>query len=95
VIAAQRHHHVYRLRTVGASIFGFDSEYFATQYDRSTVQEFRTLLGVKDTPKGKRYPMLPLILYPNGSDTDPKQLFLNPALIKVSVHSISCFYTVY
>jgi hypothetical protein len=90
-IAAQRHHHIHRIRTVGDAVFGFESKYFATEYDRSEVPEFGILLGVKDTPKGRRYPMLPPILYPNGSDADPKQLFLNPALIKASAHSISHF----
>ena len=51
--------------------------------DRATVGVFQELLGVKDTPKGKRYPMLPPILYPAGSGTDPKKLFLNPALVNV------------
>jgi hypothetical protein len=94
-IAAQRHHHIHRIRTVGDAIFGFKSEYFATAYNRLEVPEFHILLGVKDTPKGRRYPMLPPILYPDGSDTDPKRLFLNPALIKASAHSISCFCAIY
>ena len=44
---------------------------------------FQELLGVKDTPKGKWYPMLLPILYPAGSGMDPKKLFLNPALVNV------------
>ena len=84
-MSAARSSHIHRLRSVAGNIFGFDSGVFVSQYDRSTVPEFQTLLGVKDMPKGKQYPMLPPILYPDGSDMDPKQLFLNPALVKVSV----------
>ena len=84
-LGQQRTYKISRLRGAGALIFGFGAEYFITDYDRATVQEFQGLLGVKNTPKGKHYPMLPPILYPEGSGMDPKQLFLNPALVKVSV----------
>ena len=76
--------HVHRLCSNGGLIFGLDSDFFVIGYDRANLGVFQELLGVKDTPKGKRYPMLPPILYPAGSSMDPKKLFLNPALINVS-----------
>lgn len=75
--------YVHRLRSVGNKIFGFSADFFDSKFDRSVVPQFRALLGVMDTPRGKRYPMLPPILYPNDGDMDPKRLFLNPALVKV------------
>ena len=85
---AQRASHVHRLHGSGGIIFGFSPDYFLSGCDRSKVAEFQDLLGVKETTKGKRYPMLPPILYPPGSGMDPKKLFLNPALIKVSDLSV-------
>ena len=74
--------YVHRLRSVGNKIFGFSGNFFDSKFDRSTVPEFQILLGVKITPKGKRYPMFPPILYLNDS-MNPRQLFLNPVLTKV------------
>ena len=76
--------HVHRLRSSGGLIFGLDSDFFVIGYDRANLGVFQKLLGVKDTLKGKRYPMLPPILYPVESGMDPKKLFLNPALVNVS-----------
>lgn len=84
--------YVHRLRGVGNKIFGFSADFFDSKFDRSVVPEFQTLLGVKNTPKGKRYPMFPPILYPSNSGMDPKQLFLNPALVKVMFTPIEGFY---
>ena len=83
---AARSSYIFRLRSVGNRIFGFSADFFDSKFDRSTVSEFQVLLGVKNTSKGKRYPMFPPILYPDGKSTDPKQLFLNPALTKVDIH---------
>ena len=80
-----RPQHIFCLRGAGNKIFGTTGDFFDSGYNRATVAEFQTLLGVKDTIKGKRYVFLPPILYPEGSGMDPKQLFLNPALPKVSV----------
>lgn len=82
---AMRSAYIHRLRGAGNSIFGFDTDFFKSKFDRSTIPEFQTLLGVKNTPKGKRYPMLPPILYPDGTGMDPKKLFLHPVLVKVSI----------
>lgn len=82
-MTAKRSSHVNCLHGSAAKIFGYDSDFFAWKFDRSSIKEFQALLGVKDTPKGKRYLMLPPILYPDGSNMNPKQLFLNPALVKV------------
>ena len=79
--------YIFHLRGVGNKIFGFGgTDFFDSKFDHSTILEFQVLLGVKNTSKGKRYPMFPLILYPDGKSTDPKQLFLNPALTKVNIH---------
>ena len=83
-MTAKRSTHVHTLRGCAGIIFGFSSDLFVTDFDRSEVPEFQALLGVRETPKGKRYPVLPPILYPDGKYRDPEQLFLNPALIKVT-----------
>ena len=44
------------------------------------------LLGAHMTAKGKKYPLLPPILFPKGS-TNKRDVFLNPALVNVSFHS--------
>ena len=85
MMRTSRSAYIHRLRRAGNRIFGFDTDFFDSKYDHSTVPEFQVLLGVKDTPKGKRYPMLPLILYPEETGMDPKKLFLRPALVRVSV----------
>jgi len=82
-MGASRSSHIFRLRSIASKIFGFGADFFDSKYDRSTVPQFQILLGVKDTPKGKRYPLLPPILYPDGFNMDPRQIFLNPALVKV------------
>jgi hypothetical protein len=79
----QRTAHVHRLRISGAKIFGLNSEFFDIEFDRSQSEVCQKLLGVQITPKGKHYPILPPILYPEGS-MDPKKLFLNTAIIRVS-----------
>jgi len=82
-MTAKRSTHVHTLRGCAGIIFGFSSDLFVTDFDHSEVPEFQALLGVRETPKGKHYPVLPPILYPDGKCRDPEQLFLNPALIKV------------
>ena len=79
-----RSSYIHRLRSTGNKIFGFDGNYFDSKFDCSVVSKFQVLLGVKDTPRGKRYPLLPPILYPEESGMDPKQLFMHPALVKAS-----------
>lgn len=79
----RRSFHVHRLLLHGGIIFGLSGTYFEAGFDRSTSNECMDLLGVKDTPKGKRYPILPPILYPEGSRNDPKKLFLSPAITRV------------
>ena len=85
-MCATRSAYIFRLRSVGNKIFGCGgTDSFDSKFDRSAVPEFQVLLGVKNTSKGKRYPMFPPILYPDGKSMDPKQLFLNPALTKVNI----------
>ena len=76
--------HIHRVHLVASTIFGhgFAQEWFLSKYDRNSLPEFQKLLGVTATPGGKKYPLLPLILYPNGS-LDKNALFLNPVLAKV------------
>jgi len=90
---AKRSTYVHTLRGSAGIIFGFPPEFFTTDFDRSKVPEFQALLGVKNTAKGPRYPVLPPILYPDGNYGEPTQLFLNPALVKVSILSDkTCLY---
>ena len=83
-MSATRSSHIHRLRQWGPSIFGvgFLQEWFHTKFDRNSLPEFQKLLGVKITSEGKKYPLLPPILYRDGSP-DKDALFLNPALVKV------------
>ena len=81
-----RSSHVNRLRTHGIKIFGSDSfkdDWFATKYKRGTVPKLQDLSGAYMTTQGKKYQPLPLILFPDGPD-NKKDIFLNPALIRVS-----------
>ena len=74
-----------RVRGVARLIFGpgFEQEWFATGYERGSVAKLQELLGAHMTSEGKKYSVLPPILFPEGSNAK-KNIFLNPALIKVS-----------
>ena len=82
--------HIHRIRQVGSIIFGncFEQQWFLSGYDRSTLPEFQKLLGATATSGGKKYPLLPPVLYPDGS-MSKDTLFLNPALAKVCVFARS------
>jgi hypothetical protein len=86
--------HVNRLRNNGAMIFGpgFEQQWFPSKFDRETIEKFQDLLGAHMTPRGKKYPLLPPIFYPNGSQSK-RDVFLNPALVKVSHSSHRVFTT--
>ena len=81
-----RSSHVNRLRSNGALIFGpgFEQGWFPSQIDRGAIDKLQTLLGAHMTPEGKKYRLLPPILFPYGSQ-NRKDVFLNPALARVSV----------
>ena len=81
---------VNHLRGKGTLIFGseFDGKWFQTGYNRAGVEEFRRLLGV-DSPGSRQYALFPRIFYPND-DKKAKDIFLNPALLKVSIYFIRC-----
>jgi len=83
-ISATRASHIHRLRQSAPTIFGvgFEQKWFYSKFDRGSLPEFQKLLGVTITSEGKKYPLLPPILYPDGSP-DKKTLFLNPVLVRV------------
>ena len=83
---AARSSHTNRLRVHALEIFGdgFQQKWFATQFDRSAIEELQVLSGAYSTTSGKKYRVIPPILFPNGS-TNKKEVFLNPALVNVSL----------
>ena len=84
-MGTSRSSHVNRLRAHTLDIFspGFDKDWFATQFDRGGIEKLQMLSGPTMTPKGKKYMLLPLIFFPDGSNSN-KDVFLNPALARVS-----------
>ena len=95
-MSSLRSSHINRLRANGTLIFGsgFQQEWFPSKFERGSVETLQKLLGAHMTPKGKKYLLLPPILYLDGSSKNKRDLFLNPALIKVStfahVHYVVC-----
>ena len=81
---AVRSSHICRIRGKGLTIFGsgFKQEWFETTFKRNTLPILQELLGLSITPEGKKYSLLPPILYPGGVP-NKDTLFLNPALPKV------------
>ena len=84
-----RSSHIHRLRQSASTIFDgdFKQGWFCTSFDRSSLPEFQELLGVTITAEGKKYPLLPPILFRNGP-RDKEGLFLNSALVRVCVSSV-------
>ena len=78
--------HVNHLWGCGAMIFGpgFKQIWFPLKINRGSIEKFQMLLGAHMTPEGKKYPLLPPILFPTGSQ-NRKDMFLNPALAKASL----------
>ena len=95
-MSTARSSHVNRLRGCASLIFGpeFDQNWFITKFDRQSVEKLQELLGVQPTGQGRKYSLLPPILYPNSS-MKKKDLFLNPALVNVSNPSYHVCYVVY
>ena len=82
--------HIHHICQVGSIIFGncFEQQWFLSGYSRSMLPEFQKLLGAMATSRGKKYLLLPPVLYPDGS-MSKDTLFLNPALAKVRVFACS------
>ena len=74
-----------RVRGNAALIFGpgFEQEWFPSQYARGSIEKLQTLLGAHMTTEGKKYAVIPPILFPEGSQ-NRRDIFRNPALIRVS-----------
>jgi len=68
-------------------IFGknFEQEWFQSKFKgRGGIKKLQELVGATEGPNGtKTYRLLPPVLFPEGS-TRKQDVFLNPALIKVS-----------
>lgn len=79
-----------RIRYNAARIFGpgFEQEWFAPSFDRTTISKLEVLAGV-DRPEtgGKKYKPFPPIFFLDPETEDKRGLFLNPALIAVSIPS--------
>lgn len=77
-------------------IFGpeFDQTWFPSKTDRGSIEKLQKLLGPKITSEGKKYMLLPPILFPNGIKKE-KDVFLNPALVRVSFSHCREFNTSY
>ena len=88
MMSSGRSSHVNRLRGHGSLIFGpeFDQKWFPAKFNRGSIKKLQELLGVQTTPEGKKYVLLAPILFPDGSN-DKKDVFLNPALVRVSIFS--------
>lgn len=82
-----RSSHVNRLRHVAGEIFGpgFEQKWFATKFNRGNIGMLQVLSGAYVGPMGKGYRLFAPILFPGGSAKRSKDIFLNPALAKVSV----------
>jgi hypothetical protein len=78
--------HTNRLRVHANLIFGEGVEHawFATSYDRGSVEQLQVLAGAHITAQGKKYRILPPVLFPAGTEKK-KDVFLNPAIARVSV----------
>ena len=85
---------VHRLRSKAGVIFGpeFKQTWFATKYKRVTVDKLQVSSGAYITTKGKKYRLLPPVLFPDTSE-NKKDVFLNPALVKASVLLYQVFAT--
>jgi hypothetical protein len=88
--------HINRLWINAGLIFGpgFEQQWFATKYKRGDVEELQRLSGAYATETGKKYCVLPPILFPSGSG-NKKDIFLNPALVRVSFLLMAIRYKVY
>ena len=75
-----------RIRSSASLIFGFPQQWFETGAARASNETFQKLLGAHMTTAGKEYEPISPFLYPDGS-TRRGDLFLNPALAKVSKFS--------
>ena len=86
--------HVNRLRAHALDIFspGFEKDWFATHFDCGGIEKLQMLLGTTMTPKGKKYLLLPPILFPDGSKSN-KDVFLSLALARVSALLYKLFTT--
>ena len=62
----------------------FDQTWFPLKANRGSIKKLQYLLGACITPEGKKYPLLPPILFPNGSQ-NKKDVFLNLALVRVCI----------
>lgn len=71
---------------------GFDQEWFASGFQRASVEKLQDLLGANSGQGGKKYPLFPPILFPDWPQSkNPRDVFLNPVLVKVSIFSHQAF----
>lgn len=95
-MTSARSSHVNRLRHSASLIFGpgFEQCWFPSKFNgRGSVEKLQVLLGAHLTAQGKKYPLIPPILFPDGS-TNKRDVFLNPALVRVSFVYYQVFTTI-
>jgi hypothetical protein len=88
--------HINRLRVHAVKIFGkgFELDWFATSHNRESEKTLQVLAGAHMTAQGKKYRLLPPVLYPPGPEKK-KDIFLNPAIATVSTLFYQVFTTWY
>jgi hypothetical protein len=93
-MSSARSSHINRLRSNGSVIFGpgFEQPWFASKFNRGSIEMFQELIGAHMTSKGKTYLFFPPILFPEGSKSK-RDVFLNPALVRVSIFFYWAFTT--
>jgi hypothetical protein len=93
-MSSGRSSHINRLRNNASVIFGpgFEQHWFPSKFNRGSIEKLQELLGAQMTSKGKKYLLLPPILFPDGSQ-NKRDVFLNPALIRVSIFTSQAFTT--
>ena len=88
-MGGRRSTHINRVRTHAARILGpgFQQDWFAPSFDRTSISKLEELAGAQWSAGGKKYNPFPPIFFLNPEIEDKKDLFLNPALIAVSTPS--------
>jgi hypothetical protein len=91
-----RSSHVNCLRANASTIFGpgFEQSWFPSKFKRGTIEKLQQLLGAQVSTQGKKYILLPPILFPSGSKSK-RDIFMNPALVKACITFHQTFTTLH
>jgi len=85
-MSSLRSSQINRVRTYATTIFGpgFEQAWFTSKFNRGLIPKLEQLAGAHVGPKGKEYAIVPPIFFPDGNAKKLSDVFLNPAIIKVS-----------